>query len=121
MIKKDKIKKRRKERLRKKIKLKQRIFGTPEKPRVIVFRSNKHLYASVVNDLENKVLFTVSTLNLKNVKGTKTEKAKELGKLLAKKCIENNINKIVFDRNTYKYHGRIKALAEIARSEGLLF
>ncbi len=121
MINKEKIKERRRERLRKKIKLKQKILGAAEVPRLVVFRSSKHIYAQIVNDIEGKIITSASSLKLRDEKKTKTEKAVEVGKMIAEKCLALGIKKVKFDRNKYKYHGRVKALAESARNHGLEF
>jgi len=97
--------------------------GTALKPRLVVFRSNKNIYAQLVNDAEQKVITTFSTLS-KDFKGPKTgnvEAAKEVGKLLAQKISELGIKEIAFDRAGYKYHGRVKAVADGAREGGLKF
>ena len=92
-------------------------------PRLIVFRSLKQISAQIINDEEGKVLVSATSLKLKSLKKKrdKIEIATEIGKLIAKKAQEKNIKKIVFDRSGYKYHGRVKALAEAARKEGLIF
>ena len=100
------------------------ITGTKEKPRLSVFRSNKHIYTQFINDDEGRTMLSVSSLNKeiaekKNI--TKTEQAKLVGKLAAEKSKEAGIKNIVFDRNGYLYHGRVKALAEAAREGGLKF
>jgi len=112
--------------LRRKKRIRKNLYGTPDRPRLTVYRSLKHIYAQLVDDLNGKTLLTVSTLT-KSVKG-KVEKAKNkveaaeiVGAQLAKTSIEKDIKKVVFDRNGYDYHGRIEALAEAARKEGLKF
>lgn len=111
---------------RKRIKLRIRkdIRGTVEKPRLTVFRSNSEIYVQFIDDKEGKTLLSVSSRN-KEIAGkkgiTKTEKAKLVGKLAAEKLLEKGISLVVFDRNGYLYHGRIKALAEAAREGGLKF
>jgi large subunit ribosomal protein L18 len=109
------------------LKIKQRVrktlSGTADRPRLTVFRSNKEIYAQVIDDLAGKTLVSAST-RVKGVasqKGTKTEKAQLVGKLVAERAIEAGINAVIFDRNGYLYHGRIKALAEAAREGGLKF
>jgi len=100
-----------------------KIFGKSEKPRLCVFRSNKHIYAQLIDDEKGKVLLGVNDIffsQAKEKKG-KVRIAFEIGKLIAKKALENKIKKVVFDRGGYKYHGRVKALAEGAREEGLEF
>lgn len=89
-------------------------------PRLTVFRSSKHIYASLLDEKDGKTLFSVSDKNLKN-KMTKVEKAKDVGKEFAQKAIAKKVKKVVFDRAGYLYHGRIKALAEGAREGGLDF
>jgi large subunit ribosomal protein L18 len=104
-----------------------KIFGTKNRPRLCVFRSNKHIYAQLVDDEAGHVLISASDLELKHKKAVKknmTRKvalAYEVGKLIAKKAKEKGIEKVVFDRGGYKYHGRVKAIAEGAREEGLKF
>lgn len=100
------------------------ITGTKEKPRLSVFRSNKHIYTQFINDDEGRTLLSVSSLNKeiaekKNI--TKTEQAKLVGKLTAEKSKAAKITNVVFDRNGYLYHGRVKALADAARETGLKF
>jgi len=107
-------------------KIRAKIRGTANVPRLCVFRSNKHIYAQIINDENNQTIFSISDKELKT-KGKKknTEIAFALGELLAKKLKEmsetKHIEKIVFDRSGYKYHGRVKALAEGARKAGLKF
>lgn len=96
-----------------------KISGTAERPRLVVFRSLTANYAQLIDDVAGKVLVGVS--DLKSKKGTKTEKAKEIGMEIAKKAQELKITEVVFDRNGYKFHGRVKALAEGAREGGLKF
>lgn len=90
-------------------------------PRLIVFRSNKFTYAQIVDDTGAKTLASASDLKMKSQKSPKLEKAKEVGASLAKIAIKKNVKKVVFDRSGYKYHGRVKAVAEGARSGGLEF
>jgi large subunit ribosomal protein L18 len=111
--------KRRKKRFQKKIR------GTPERPRLCVYRSNKHIYAQIVDDQETRTLAAVSTLSkelasLADKRATK-EAAQKVGELIAKKARERNIHKVVFDRNGFLYHGRIRAVADAAREAGLEF
>ena len=107
-------------------KRKKKIFGTPNKPRLVVYRSLKYIYGQVVDDTQNKVLVSVSNLSknlsekIKKAK-TKTEASRELGKVLGEMTVKKNIKEIIFDRNGYIYHGRVKALAEGAREGGLKF
>lgn len=97
-----------------------RITGTPERPRLAVFRSAKHIYAQIIDDVEGVTLVSASTLNV-NAEGTKTDAAKAVGEAVAKKALDAGITKVVFDRGGNIYHGRIKALAEGAREAGLDF
>lgn len=97
------------------------VKGTDKRPRLAVFRSNVHIYGMLVDDLNRKTLFTVSDKSLNKKGVTKTDKAKEVGKLLAEKAQKEKIKKVTFDRAGYLYHGRVKALAEGAREGGLEF
>ncbi len=111
-------------RFRIKKRIRKIITGTKEKPRLSVFRSNKHIYTQFINDDEGRTILSVSSLNKeiadkKNI--TKTEQAKLVGKLTAEKSKAAKITSVVFDRNGYLYHGRVKALAEAAREGGLKF
>jgi large subunit ribosomal protein L18 len=110
---------------RRKFRIRSKISGTEERPRLTVFRSANHIYAQVVNDSAGSTLAAASTqsLDLKTSlnDGDKTDAAKKVGALIAKICLERKIDKVVFDRNGYLYHGRVKALAEAAREAGLNF
>lgn len=110
----------REKRKRRHIRVRAKIFGTKTKPRLCVFRSLKHCYAQLIDDDKGETLVATSDLELKK-KAAKKEIAKEVGKLLAKKALAKKIKQAVFDRGGYKYHGRIKALAEGAREGGLKF
>lgn len=112
-------------RLKRKKRVRACIKGTAERPRLNVFRSLKHIYAQVVLDTKGETLASASTLS-PELKGSlkysgNIEAAKKVGELIAKKCLERGIKKVVFDRNGYLYHGRVKALADAARSGGLIF
>ena len=99
-----------------------KITGTAERPRLVVFRSNRGIEAQLVDDLEGKTLAAASWLGLKkSFKGTKTEQASEVGKVLAANAKKAGIETVVFDRGGYLYHGRVRALAEAAREGGLRF
>ena len=99
-----------------------RIEGTAERPRLVVFRSNRGIEAQLVDDLAAKTLAAASWLNLKkSFKGNKTEQAAEVGKLLAANAKKAKVERVVFDRGGYLYHGRVKALADGAREGGLVF
>ncbi len=117
------IKQKRKERLRKSIR--KKLNGTPEKPRMIIFRSNKYLYIQVVDDSTGKVLTSASTLEKDvkaQVKNTKDkEAAKNLGQIIAERLKKINIENVVFDRNVYPFTGRIKMFADSARENGIKF
>lgn len=97
-----------------------RVSGTDKCPRLSVFRANKHIYAQLIDDAAGKTLLAVSSKEVK-VKGKKTDFAAEVGKLIASKAKTKNIEKIVFDRGGFAYHGRVKALADGAREGGLKF
>jgi len=109
-------------RLRRHRRVRGRVQGTAERPRLTVFRSNVGIYAQLVDDLEAKTLAAASWQSLaKSFKGNKTEQAKEVGKLLAQNAKKAGVETCVFDRGGYLYHGRVKALAEGAREGGLQF
>ncbi|MCK9521591.1 MAG: 50S ribosomal protein L18 [Proteobacteria bacterium] len=103
--------------------IQKKIRGTDNQPRLSVFRSASHIYAQIVNDDQRRTLLAVSSLcpDIRQTEGNKTEIAKKVGTLIAQKCLEQNIKKVVFDRNGFVYHGRIKALADGAREAGLEF
>lgn len=116
-------------RLRRKKRIRKKIIGTPERPRLCVYKSLKHIYAQIIDDTIGHTLVAASSLSpeirekideLKK-KGGKTEVARAVGELIAKKALEKGITKVVFDRGGFKYHGRIKALADAARAAGLQF
>jgi large subunit ribosomal protein L18 len=96
-----------------------KVQGTAERPRLVVSRSNKGIAAQLVDDMEGKTLAAASWLQLKSFKGNKTDQAGEVGKLLAQQAKEAGIEAAVFDRAGYLYHGRVKALADAAREGGL--
>ena len=112
-------------RLRRKVRVRRKVVGTDARPRVCVFRSNKHIYAQVISDTQGKTLAAVSTLagELASAgeKSKGVEVAKQVGLALAKVCKQKNISKVVFDRNGFLFHGRVKALADGAREGGLEF
>lgn len=107
-------------RLKIKMSIRQRISGTPERPRLTVFRSNKQIYAQIVDDTIGKTLAAASSLKL-DMKAPKKEIAAKVGEMIAKNAQEAGIQTVVFDRNGYLYHGRVKELAEAARNGGLKF
>jgi large subunit ribosomal protein L18 len=102
--------------------VRSKIVGSAERPRLVVFRSNRGIEAQLVADLEGKTLAAASWLHLKkSFKGSKTEQAAEVGKLLAQNAKKADVETVVFDRGGYLYHGRVKALADAAREGGLKF
>lgn len=104
------------------MRIRKKISGTPEMPRLSVYRSNRDIYAQIINDADGKTLvFASSKEKAFEGKGTKTEKAVIVGKMLAERAKAANITTVVFDRNGYLYHGRVKALADGAREAGLKF
>jgi large subunit ribosomal protein L18 len=110
-------------RQKRKRRIRGKISGTPERPRLSVFRSAKHTYAQLVDDASGKTLLCLSTLtkSLREEKGKKTDVAKAVGKAVAEACTAKGITSVVFDRNGYIYHGRVKAVADGAREAGLTF
>jgi large subunit ribosomal protein L18 len=120
------IKKNYNSRLRSKTKIKKKLSGTAEQPRLTVFRSLNGIYAQLIDDVKGETVAAASTKNkeiteeLKSLKG-KVSKSKLVGNLIARKALEKNINTVVFDRNGYRYHGRVQAVAEGAREAGLKF
>ena len=111
----------RKARERRHKRVRGKIVGSAERPRLVVFRSNRGIEAQLVDDLEGKTLAAASWLHLKSFKGSKSEQAAEVGKLLASNAKKANVEAVVFDRGGYLYHGRVKALADAAREGGLKF
>ena len=111
-------------RQRRKIRIKKKISGTTERPRLVVFRSNLHIYAQIVDDEKGNTLAAASTLALRKERteaGANRAGAELVGREIARLAREKNILKVVFDRNGYLYHGRIKAVADGARAAGLEF
>jgi len=117
-MKKDNMKNKQAKKERRRLRVRAKISGSKSKPRLSVFRSLKHITAQLVNDETGQTLVYVSD---KGLKGDKIAKAKEAGKMLAEKALAKKIVEVVFDRSSYKYHGRVAALAEGARSAGLKF
>ena len=101
--------------------IRAKIVGNAQRPRLNVFRSLKHIYAQLIDDNIGKTLVSVSDSEIKSKQGKKVDKAQEVGKLIAEKANKMKITQIVFDRSGYKFHGRIKAVAEGAREGGLEF
>ena len=109
-------------RLRRHRRVRKKVAGTAQRPRLVVFRSNRGIFAQLVDDDTGRTLASASWLALrKGFKGTKTEQAAEVGKLLAKNAKAADIGEVVFDRGGFLYHGRVKALADAAREGGLRF
>jgi large subunit ribosomal protein L18 len=110
-------------RFRIKKRIRKVILGTSERPRLSVFRSNKEIYAQIIDDSCGKTLAAASTMEkpFANTKVAKLEKSKIIGQVIAERALEAGINSVVFDRNGYLYHGRVKSLAEAAREGGLKF
>uniref|UniRef100_A0A7C4XUW1 Large ribosomal subunit protein uL18 n=1 Tax=candidate division WOR-3 bacterium TaxID=2052148 RepID=A0A7C4XUW1_UNCW3 len=108
-------------RIRRHKRIRKKVLGTPDRPRLCVFRSNKHIYAQLIDDTSGKVICGVSSVNRPNLKGKKTQIAGEVGRMIAKVALERGIKSVAFDRGGYRYHGRVKALAEGAREAGLKF
>ena len=112
-------------RLKRKKRIRKKIFGTPQRPRLSVFRSARHTYAQIIDDSQGHTLMTASTVDPQLKDGPKFENkvaaAKIVGKTLGGRALEKGIKKVVFDRNGFLYHGRIKSLSEGAREAGLIF
>ncbi|MDD3554691.1 MAG: 50S ribosomal protein L18 [Deltaproteobacteria bacterium] len=113
-------------RIRRKVRIRKKLSGTSERPRLVVFKSSKHIYAQIIDDTKHMTLLSASSLSkelqeqLKNVEG-KIAVAQLVGKFVAQKAKANGITRIAFDRGGYIYHGRVKALADSAREAGLEF
>jgi large subunit ribosomal protein L18 len=106
-------------RYRRHLRVRKKVTGTTARPRLVIFRSLKHIYAQLVDDVTRRTLLTVSSNDL--TEGKKTEKSLEVGKRLAARAKESGITQVVFDRSGYQYHGRVKAVADGAREGGLEF
>lgn len=118
-----KIEEKKVRRMRRKRHIRRSIIGTKERPRMSVFKSNKNLYIQVIDDTDGSTLVSASTIEAET-KGTirrNVEGGEKLGEIIGKRLKENNINTVVFDRNGYRYHGVVKAVAEGARKEGIKF
>ena len=105
-------------RFRRHLRVRKKVNGTTERPRLVIRRSLKHIYAQLVDDTSHRTLVTVSS---HDIEGKKTEKSVEVGKRIAARAKEAGISRVVFDRAGYRYHGRVKALADGAREGGLEF
>ncbi|MGH2585081.1 MAG: 50S ribosomal protein L18 [Dehalococcoidia bacterium] len=110
-------------RVRRHVRLRKRMGGTPERPRLAVFRSLSHIYAQVIDDAAGRTLAAASDLeaDLKQATGSKTDLAKQVGSLVAERAKQAGVTMVVFDRGGFQYHGRVKALADAAREAGLAF
>ena len=108
-------------RLKRHARVRAKISGTPECPRLNVFRSNAHIHAQVIDDVNGVTLASASSVNMKFENGSNIAAATAVGKAVAEAALAKNIKKVVFDRGGYVYHGRVKALAEAAREAGLEF
>ena len=106
-------------RIKIKYRIRKSVFGTAERPRMSVFRSNKQIYAQVINYVESRTLASASSLGLEAM--PKIQQAEKVGELIAAKALEAGVKAVVFDRNGYLYHGRVKSLADAARKGGLNF
>lgn len=104
------------------MRIRKRVSGTNEKPRLTVFRSNKEIYAQVIDDVKGSTLAAASSMEKSfDKKGTKTDVAVSVGKLIAERAKAAGVETVIFDRNGYLYHGRVKSLADSARENGLKF
>lgn len=108
-------------RLKRHLRVRKKISGTPERPRLNVFRSNANIHAQIIDDVNGKTLVSASSVDMKLENGGNVEAAKLVGAEVAKRAIAKNIEEVVFDRGGYVYHGRVQALAEAAREAGLKF
>lgn len=109
-------------RKRRHLRVRTKIEGTSERPRLNVFRSLNHIYAQLINDEQGETLVAASSLELEgNGDLTKAQAAEKVGELIAERAVDQGVKKIIFDRGGYRYHGRVKALAEAARKGGLEF
>lgn len=106
-------------RTRRRLRIRKKVHGTSERPRLAVFRSAKHIYAQVIDDTQGKTIAHASSVT--SAAGNKVESAKSVGSALAKACMDKGVEQVVFDRGGYRYHGRVRALAESAREAGLKF
>lgn len=108
-------------RTRRKAGIRKRVFGTPDQPRLSVYRSGKHIYAQVIDDFAGRTLAAASSVDQKMRHGGNVQAATEVGKALAEKAKSAGVQAVSFDRNGFRYHGRVKALADAAREGGLEF
>lgn len=108
-------------RQRRKTGIRKRVIGTPERPRLSIFRSGKHIYAQVIDDLSGKTLASANSVQAKVATGGNVEAAKAIGTKIGEVASAAGVKEVAFDRNGYRYHGRVKALADAAREAGLSF
>ena len=108
-------------RLKKKLRIRKKVAGDTAKPRLCIFRSAKHIYAQIIDDAKGTTIASASTLDVDGLKGANKESAQKIGEAIAKRALEKKIKSVVFDRNGYLYHGRVKSLADGARAAGLEF
>lgn len=108
-------------RTRRKRGIRKRVWGTPERPRLSVFRSGRHMYAQVIDDMAGKTIVASSTVQEKLDRPSNIEAAKAVGKTVAERAKGAGIESVTFDRNGFRYHGRVKAVADAAREAGLKF
>lgn len=106
---------------KKKLRIRKKVKGSTERPRLCIFRSAKHVYAQVIDDVTGKTIVSASTLDTDGTKGANKEACTAIGKEIAKRALGKSIKSVVFDRNGFLYHGRVKALADAARAAGLEF
>ena len=109
------------ERIRRHLRVRRKVSGTPECPRLNVFRSNAHIHAQIIDDVNGNTLVSASSVEMKLENGGNIEAAKAVGAEVAKRALAKNITTVVYDRGGYVYHGRVAALAEAAREAGLKF
>ena len=105
---------------RRKLRIRKKVQGTAQRPRLAVFRSSKHIYAQVIDDAQGTTLAHASSVAASSA-GNKVDVAKSVGSAVAQACIDKGVEQVVFDRGGYRYHGRVRALAESAREAGLKF
>lgn len=108
-------------RMKKKARIRRRVAGAADRPRLCIFRSARHIYAQVIDDVTGNTLVAASTLDVDGLKNANKNTATAIGKEIAKRALAKNIKAVVFDRNGYLYHGRVKSLADGAREAGLEF
>lgn len=116
-----KLQKKNEERIRRHKRVRTTVNGTPDCPRLNVYRSNANIYAQVIDDTVGKTLVSASSLELKLENGGNVEAARKVGEAIGRKCLDAGIEKVCFDRGGYVYHGRVQALADGARAAGLKF